>query len=378
MSLDADDTPLLITELSNDYHQHDLAKRITGGRFAGWYRRKEWRENIENGQPYFNGTGTVPDPERHSPSSLLQCHRKVVYKQLNAPEEQHDPGGIFWFGTKFEEELILPFLQEAVTDDDTFVANSLWVDYTKNTQYGELRIKGSTDPAIVDAHGVPLLPTEIKTKSSIEDLKEPNDHHLAQLHAYLVGLNEKYDRDLSHGVLIYGARQTLDIMAFEIAFDPEFWEETVLEWASEHTQYRLDGTLPPANPEYDWECRFCDYRHRCGQSNRDYSDFGPHEFLPEFTDYPREKVIEYLEAHPDQSLTPALAKVHPDLADTYDVLNWHCSTCSGTIDWQIVDDAVDPLCPHCAERDTISSLSLPIRDGYPSRKESASPHSQQP
>lgn len=357
---------LIESESVDEPNQERLIKQISANRFASWYYRKKWRENIENGQPYFNGSGKVPKPERHTPSKLLQCHRKITYRQLNAPEEQSEPQGIFWFGTKFEEELVLPFLQESVTDGNTFVSNSLWVDYTLDTSAGELRIKGSTDPVIVDTNGIPILPTEIKTKSSVENVDEPNDHHLAQLHAYLVGLNEKYDRDLTRGVLIYGARESLDIIAFDVAFDSDFWDDTVLEWASTHTQYRLNESLPPAEPEYDWECRFCEYQHRCGQGSSDHSDYGPRGFLPKFTAYPRKKVIEYLEARPDESLTPALAREYPDLAEVYEVMDWYCSTCGSSIDWKIVDNAEEPLCPRCAERDELSPLSLLTVDGWPS------------
>lgn len=52
--------------------QHDpfgtdkLLDRLSGERFQEWYRERQWRKNIENGQPYFNGPGTIPEPERHS------------------------------------------------------------------------------------------------------------------------------------------------------------------------------------------------------------------------------------------------------------------------------------------------------------------------
>ena len=363
---------------TDELDQEQFIEQITADSFTTWHRRKEWRENIENGQSYFNGTGTVPEPERHSPSKLLQCHRKITYRQHNAPEEQSDPQGIFWFGTKFEEELVLPFLKDAVTGDDAFVSNSLWVDYTKEVATGELRIKGATDPVIVDANGVPILPTEIKTKSSVEQLDKPNNHHLAQLHAYLVGLNEKYDRDLVRGTLIYGSRQSLDIAVFDVRFDPDFWEGIVLKWASEHTQYQLDETLPPATPEYDWECQFCEYQHRCGQGNSDHNDYGPHGLLPGFTAYPREKVIEYLEAHSDESLTPALAREYPDLVEVYDVMDWYCSACESTIDWRVVGDVEEPICPRCAEQNELSSLSLPTTNDWDSSDDTESERLQNP
>lgn len=364
MTAETDDI-LRLFDSTEERGCRQISRCIDTETFKNWYHRKEWRENIKNGQPYFNGTGTIPSPKRHSPSSLLQCSRKIAYRQLNAPEEQRDPHGIFWFGTKFEEELILPFLQEAIADGDTFVSNSLWVDYSQDTAAGEVNIKGSTDPVIVDAHGVPILPTEIKTKSTVESVDEPNNHHLAQIHAYLVGLNEKYDCDLSRGVLIYGARKNLDITAFEVTFDAKFWNETVLDWASKHTQYRLNETLPPADPEYDWECQFCDYQHRCGESGTDHGDYGPRGLLPNFTAYPRQKVIEYLEAHPEESLTPELAQTYPKLADIYDVMDWYCQTCDSAIEWETVVDATEPLCPRCADRDELSSLSLPTKNDWP-------------
>ncbi|MFB6198528.1 MAG: Dna2/Cas4 domain-containing protein, partial [Halobacteriaceae archaeon] len=204
----------------------ELVASVSGDDFAEWYRKREFRDNIRNGTPFFNGPSRVPDVGRHSPSKLLQCHRKILYRQQNAPEETTDPTGIFWFGSQFEEELALPFLQEAVTGDQTFATNSIWVDYTVDTKAGEIHIKGETDPVIVDADGVPLLPTEIKTKSSLSHVTSPNQHHEAQLHAYLYGLSQKYDRQVTDGVLLYAAREDLEVKRFHITFDPHFWGAT--------------------------------------------------------------------------------------------------------------------------------------------------------
>jgi hypothetical protein len=121
----------------------NLLARLSPERFREWYQERKWRENIENGQPYFNGLGEIPEPERHSPSQLLQCHRKMLYQQENAPSERPDPRGIFWFGTHFEEDLLFPFLNKAVTGSETYVQNSIWIDFTVETEPGELRVKGS-------------------------------------------------------------------------------------------------------------------------------------------------------------------------------------------------------------------------------------------
>jgi CRISPR-associated exonuclease Cas4 len=338
-----------------------FAERIGGEDFAAWYREREWANNVRAGRPYFNGPAAVPPPERHSPSQLLQCHRKVRYRQENAPAEQPDPEGIFWTGRRFEEDVIVPYLQDVVRDSDSYVRNSMWVDLETETGGDPVRFRGATDPCIVDREAAPLLPTEVKTKEEIEGLDGPNRHHRAQVHAYMRGLSEKHDREIGKAVVIYGSRTTLDVRAFVVEFDPDFWG-TVLKWAAEHTADREQGVLPPADPEYDWECGFCDYRHRCGQSDEPYADEGIEGFLPGYADYPREQVVAHLRAHEDATLTPTLARAYPDLAAAHEVSDWVCSACEAAFAWdadQLEDTTeVPPLCPTCAEAGTLTSLAL--------------------
>ena len=243
-----------------------LIDSIDATSFDNWYREREFARNIREGQPYFNGPTSIPTPERHSPSQLNQCHRKIYYRQLNAPEEQPSPQGIFWTGTKFEEELVMPYL-EAIVGSDGYVRNSMWIDFICETAAGEVRIKGATDPVIVNAESEPLLLIESKTKGSLDHLSEPDTHHKAQVHAYMYGLTHKYDRRLTDAILLYGSRTSLDIRVFHISFDPWFWRQTVLAWTGKHTQYRLDEALPPATPAFGWECEFCEFKHRCGQTD---------------------------------------------------------------------------------------------------------------
>ena len=344
----------------------EIRDALSPDRFREWYGERQYRENIENGTPYFNGPASIPEAERHSPSRLLKCHRKVFYQQCNAPEETSDPDGIFWFGTRFEEDIAFPFLERAVTDSETYVQNSVWVDFRVEIEGVELHIKGETDPLIVDVDAVPVLPTEIKTKSSVEHTTEPNRSHLAQIHAYMAGLSEKYDIDLTDGVVIYGSRETMDVKIFHIEFDSEFWEDIVLEWAAEHTHYRLSADLPPAEPENDWECEFCAYRERCGQGSRHYSNCGPTGLLTRYSGYPYEKLVNYLDSHADARLTPSLAFEHEDLADEYGVYDWECTRCDKTYTWDSAEWDGDvthpPRCPTCFETDSIGLLRGPEPD----------------
>jgi len=336
------------------------ADRITAENFAEWYRKQEWGENIREGQPYFNGPSPVPPSEKHSPSSLLQCHRKVVYRQENAPAEREKPEGIFWWGTRFEEDVVVPYLRDVVYNADAYVRNSLWVDFEVATETGTLRFKGATDPCIVDRQSEPILPTEVKTKKAVAELDGPNRHHRAQVHAYMRGLAEKYDREIDEAVIIYGSRKTLNLRAFTVAFDDTFWQ-AVVEWASRHTEYRETDELPPADPEYGWECHYCDYRHRCGQSDEPYSDEGPHGFLLGFANYPRKRVAEYLQAHGDAILTPTLAREYPDLAEKFDVQHWSCSECGEAFEIgevELPEPSRSPVCPKCADAGELATLVL--------------------
>lgn len=337
-------------------------KRITPTRFESWYRERETRENIRNGQAYFNGPSQIPEPTRYSPSRLLQCPRKTSYQELNAPREQGEATGILWFGTRFEEDVALPFLQEAVTGSDTYACNSIWVDFEVETETKSLHIKGETDPAIVTADGTPVLVTEIKTKSSVEHLDSPDQHHKAQVHAYMYGLSEKYDQQLTDAAIIYGSRESLALEVFHVEFDPVFWRQTAIDWAESHSEYRLRNDLPPPSPMFDWECEFCSYKHRCGEGSSEYNDVEAAGLLPLFT-YPKAKVVEYLRAHEGAKLTPTLARQYPELVNEYGVFPWHCVACGAEYAWDAPDWDLDtsdpPICPDCRADGTPAPLRGP-------------------
>ena len=265
----------------------------------------------------------------------------------------------------------MPYL-ETIVGPDEYVRNSMWIDVTCGTDAGEVRIKGATDPVLVDAESEPLLLTESKTKRSLNHLEDPDPHHLAQAHCYMYGLTQEYDRRVTDALLLYGSRTNLDLRAFHVAFDPWFWGQVVLGWVEDHTQLRLDEQLPAADPELPWECEVCSYRHRCGQADdTPFRDVDATGFLPRFKDYPREKVREYLDGH-DARLTPTLACRYPDLIDQYGVHDWGCRRCSTTYSFGEFDqeenfvhgeEAADaPLCPDCAS----DNVPIPLRGPTPS------------
>lgn len=340
-----------------------LVRSITPTTFQTWYKEQQFSENIRTGRPYFNSPPSVKAPEEHTPSQLFQCHRKIYYRQLNAPEEREDPDGIFWTGTKFEEEVVLPYLED-VAGDEAYVRNSIWVDYTVETSVGEVRIRGMTDPVLVDAESKPLLPTEVKTKQSIANTTEPNDHHIAQLYAYLEGLSREWNTEIRDGLVIYADRTTLEIKVFHVQFSEKRWERLVQSWVEKHTQYRLAGELPPADPVFGWECNFCSFKDRCGKgSNTGFKDIDWAGFVPGYTEYPREKVVEYLLAHPQAKLTPTLATRYRDLVEAHGVHDWRCEASTHTLGFEEVDWNGDtqssPVCPTCASKGILAQLGDP-------------------
>ncbi|AKH97514.1 CRISPR-associated protein Cas4 [Halanaeroarchaeum sulfurireducens] len=333
------------------WHQR-LADAISNDAFNDWYSERQTTENILKGQLYFNGLSPPPEPEKHTPSKLLQCHRKVAYQRENAPREGASPEGLFWSGERFEEDVMVPFLQDDVTTEGTYVENSKWIGTTIETDEYSLRLKGSTDPVIVTKEGSPLLVTEVKTKSSIEHQDGPDQRHRAQLHAYLYALDEEYDRSVEHGLLIYGSRTTFDIEVFRVSFDPDFWE-TVIEWMATQTKYRDADELPPAEPETDWECDFCSFAHRCGQTDEPYQDEGYDGLLPGVEDYRKRQVREYLEAAEDAALTPTLTEKYPSLAREFAVSDLVCPNCGARKPWEEVEKVPRPgsmpLCEACSD-----------------------------
>jgi hypothetical protein len=178
------------------------------------------------------------------------------------------------------------------------------------------------------------------------------------------GLSEKYDRAVEDAVIIHGGRTSMDIRVFEESFIPAF-SERVLGWAATHTKYRASGTLPPADPEYRWECTFCPFEHRCGESDQPFSDIGVTGFLPLVEDYPRERIVKYLPAHAETGakLTPTLAHVYPELAEECGVYDRQCSRCESEHAWDAVqwdaDTSNPPVCPDCAGRSVLETLRGP-------------------
>lgn len=347
-----------------------VAEAIKKDAFRRWYRKWEIRRAFREGDAWKETPASVKPAREHAPSGLLQCHRKTVYKTHNAPQEEPPPSGMFWVGTRIEEEIVQPFLEDIAAsagDPQIYVQNSIWVDYEIETEVGGLRFRGETDPVLCTPRGEPLLPTEVKAKQSLESVDrtdpEPAPHHRAQLHAYMRGLDGQVTHSIETGLVIYVDQTKHELVAMEVEFDQEFWDSQVVEWAASQTEYRLEDALPPAEPSFGWECSYCSFKERCGQGDGPYADLPVTGFVP-LTEYPREHVETALDAEGGASmLTPTVAHQYPDLAEEYAVADWACSVCGETIAWEAVDwdgtVTAPPSCPVCARAGRFSELRGP-------------------
>lgn len=339
----------------------DLISAVSKASFIDWHHDQQYAQNIRNGKHYFNHPSPPQPASRHSPSKLLTCHRKTYYSQQNAPEERRAPEGVFWFGSKFEQELAVPFLRSLVGPDQ-YVQNSLWVDFEVPSEEGTLHFRGETDPVIVDDEASPLLLTEIKTTTSLDSLEEPRRRHRAQAHAYMEGLSRDTEGPVRDALIIYGDRDEFQLKVFHVPFDTAFWNDIVLGWAEKNSDYRERGVLPAAKPAVSWECEYCPYRGRCGQTSAPHEDAPTQGLLP-LTEYPRWQLETYLEAFPDAVLTPTTAHQHPEVAARASVAAWVCEACGSEYEWETVEWAGDtdepPLCPVCCEANVPAPLSGP-------------------
>ncbi|MDS0243102.1 MULTISPECIES: PD-(D/E)XK nuclease family protein [unclassified Haloferax] len=339
------------TEATDDDEQTTTEKPTTGEYDDFWAERVR-QQNIAEGYPERNDPAYVPDDGQISPHTIGLCHRKAFYRRFNAPEEERDPHGIFWQGKTFETDALQPFLEEKHGVEH--ITNGLEVEYSP-AGIEDILITGSADPTLLDADGTPRTQYEAKTQRSGALKKDsPSDHHYKQLHAYMAGLG------VTDGILAYMDRTTNRTKFVDAPFRADVWQE-VIEWARQQTDYVRGRELPPAEAEQSWECRYCDFKHRCGDTEKPASDMGWQGFAP-LVKYPRPKVEDHLTAWDNVKLTPTLAHEFPDLAEEHDILPWTCGECGGefehdSVEWDC-DLANTPYCPTCRAED---DLCYPLR-----------------
>lgn len=374
--------------------------------FSDWTYTREQQRNIDDGYGSArNDPSHVPNAKTFSPSQLFSCRRQQYYSARNAPSEESLPQGLFLFGHTFED-LYQKYLED-ITDSNTFVKNTVSVDFTE----GGARFTGTTDPVITDRTGVPLILTEVKTTKNLYFIRKNGikRSHKAQAYAYARGLQNEFGLQQPPDIkIIYASRETLEVEQFEIGFDEQFWTE-VVEWAQKTAYYEIEDIFPPTvNDDQKYMCSYCEYAERCGgyepgpkpgvmggdwdEAPDEYwwNDTIANDMMNRLNDqpvagfiprkqYPEAQTIEHLQAHPDVKLTPTIAATHPDLVadgtqpperllNTYgvapqrEVHDWMCRLCESDFEFDEFDWDGDidstPKCPTCENSEHVSATEL--------------------
>ena len=345
---------------TNDKCSNQIAKSIveaiSSEDFGIWKKQREIQNKIESGNSILKKSD-----QTNTCSKLLQCHRKLIYRENNSPAENTVANEILWYGGHFEENLLLPYIRQKLSEKGLYVASSVYIDFSYTLEENTLQFTGVTDPVIINKKGDPILATEIKTKKSIKYTDEPSEHHVAQLYTHLLGISLKFDVKVDRGLLIYASRRSHRLKIFTVKFDAFFWERRVGSWIAEHTKYRRLNQLPPPDSEFNWECDLCSFKQRCGKGELSYENVGTFGLLDNYSGYKESQLIDYLEAH-NAKLTPTLAQQYSELGERYGVYDWYCKTCNNFVTWKnehANSNADELLCPSCAEINTLSSLSDP-------------------
>lgn len=95
----------------------------------------------------------------------------------------------------------------------------------------------------------------------------------------------------------------------------------------------------------------CEFIEQYSQGDSKWEDVEASGFIPLFS-YPKEAILPYLQANPDETITPLIAREHPDLSERFPVDEWVCTACNETYPWDSPDrdeyPYQPPICPNCS------------------------------
>jgi len=174
---------------------------------------------------------------------LIYCPRKAYY-DLTAPQHYDDEQILrYSLGLAWQDRLTLP------NPNRSFHVNGIWF---------------TPDGYVESEEGI--IPIEAKLTGAKTKPPEEMPHMLEQLKGYCALLGSK------HGILVvlhvrgnYRDRK-IELKTYRVEFDEEELERTVEELVRRKEELERclrENELPPASPQYDWECTNCYYAELC-------------------------------------------------------------------------------------------------------------------
>lgn len=179
---------------------------------------------------------------------VFQCQRKILleYNKLEATFDAQTLR-VFDNGHKVHDRIVR-YLELAGYEPEAEI----------NIEKNEHNIHGRLDVKIKDG-GIPKL-VEIKSIKNFYFLKDgAKEEHIAQLHIYM-----KYT-GIHDGIIIYEAKDTQELKAFEVKFNQELWEK-IEKWIKETNELLNANKIPNIPFEYrkeNYPCSMCKYQKHC-------------------------------------------------------------------------------------------------------------------
>lgn len=167
-------------------------------------------------------------------------------------EVDEGKAGVFQIGQLFHEHV------NRVLKDSGLMVKSVEAPFILliPNDGGFFRIEGRAD-LIVSFNDEDYI-LEVKSVRKLPDT--PFKHHIQQTQIYLAAYG------LQKGFIIYLEKQALQHRIFEVTFNAEDFKHLLKRAKSLHEALTNDS-----EPEPDaeaWECRFCEFRNKCGRGGR--------------------------------------------------------------------------------------------------------------
>lgn len=194
---------------------------------------------------------------RFWPSEAGLCLRRTWYS-FKEPR-QADAGALRVFHAG---NILHGFVVDVFKSEKTKGVKLLATEQPFQLKRGHLTVSGRVDDVVVLEEGHRKVVVEVKSTSSLEYTREPNDSHVLQLQLYLNATG------IADGAILYLEKNTLQSKVFPIKYDGNLAELAFARFQA--VDEALTANKMPApeakakeKEEMKWQCKFCPWKAEC-------------------------------------------------------------------------------------------------------------------
>lgn len=191
-------------------------------------------------------------------SELPYCIRANYYKYKIPKEFDIETLMVFESGTIVHDWFAKIFRESELIGEHSSEGSTVYRE-------GDFQIRGRFDNLFVMNTDNEKFLVEIKTVMDKRFIKNPKEHHVAQLNFYMNMLEYK------KGYIIYVDRRNLGFEVFEIDVNISLFKEIIERTKILDTALRL-GIMPVAEARNDkekkWLCKYCIYKETCDEDEK--------------------------------------------------------------------------------------------------------------